>query len=78
MDYRHKFRDLRIDNDLTQQYIADLCKVSDATVGHWENLKRDMKIDCIIKLCQFYNVSSDYILGLSKNKRKLYNNEGKK
>lgn len=64
MDYRQKFKELRIDNDLLQSDIARICNVSDATVGHWENLKRDMRIDCIVKLCLFYKVSSDYILGL--------------
>lgn len=49
MDYRIKFRNLRIDNDLTQQDIANLCNVSDATVGHWENQIRDMKIDHIVQ-----------------------------
>ena len=67
MDYRQKFLNLRIDNDLTQQQIADICGVSDATVGHWENKKRDMRIDCIIKLCYFYKVSADYIFGIPQN-----------
>lgn len=72
MDYRHIFRDLRIDNDLKQSDIANICGVSDATVGHWENLKRDMRIDCIIKLCKHFNVSSDYVLGLTNDKRKYW------
>ena len=67
MDYRQKFQNLRNDRDLTQQQIADLCGVSDATVGHWETKKRDMRIDCIMKLCLFYGVSADYILGLPDN-----------
>lgn len=71
MDYRQIFRDLRIDRDLKQEDIAKLCGVSDATVGHWENLKRDMRIDCIIRLCMFYNVSADYVLGMTKEKRPL-------
>ncbi len=68
MDYRHVFRDLRCDHDLKQQDIANICNVSDATVGHWENLKRDMRIDCIVKLCKYYNISADYVLGLSSKK----------
>ena len=68
MDYRQRFRDLRIDNDLKQEDIARICGVSDATVGHWENGRRDMRIDCIIKLCRYYGVSSDYIFGLSDKK----------
>lgn len=75
MDYRQIFRDLRCDNDLTQEDIAKICNVSDATVGHWENLKRDMRIDCIIKLCLFYDVSADYVLGLTKTKRSLKNKQ---
>lgn len=67
MDYRQKFYNLRIDNDLTQQDVADICGVSDATVGHWETGRRDMRIDNIIKLCSYYKVSSDYILGLPKD-----------
>lgn len=65
MDYRQKFKNLRIDRDLTQQQIAEICNVSDATVGHWENLKREMKHDSIIKLCKFYNVSPEYIFGFT-------------
>lgn len=75
MDYRQIFRDLRCDNDLTQEDIAKICNVSDATVGHWENLKRDMRIDCIIKLCLFYDISADYVLGLTKTKRSLKNKQ---
>ncbi|MBQ7860763.1 MAG: helix-turn-helix transcriptional regulator [Clostridia bacterium] len=71
MDYRHKFKDLRVDNDLTQQNIAEICGVSDATVGHWENLKRDMKIDSIVKLCRFYNVSPEYIFGFTNEIKML-------
>lgn len=67
MDYRQKFYNLRIDNNLTQQNVADICGVSDATVGHWENKKRDMKVDSIIKLCHFYKISADYIFGLPKD-----------
>ncbi len=67
MDYRQKFYNLRIDNDLTQQDVANICGVSDATVGHWETGRRDMKIDSIIKLCKYYNISADYIFGLPNN-----------
>lgn len=68
MDYRQIFKNLREDNDLTQQQIAEICNVSDATVGHWENKKREMRVDCIVKLCKFYDISADYVLGLSKCK----------
>lgn len=68
MDYRQIFKNLREDHDLKQQDIANICNVSDATVGHWENCKRDMRIDCIVKLCKFYDISADYVLGISNCK----------
>lgn len=71
MDYRQKFKNLRIDNDLKQEEIAKICNVSDATVGHWETGRRDMKIDSIIKLCLFYNVSPEYIFGFIKDPKPL-------
>lgn len=64
MDYRQRFKELRIDRDLTQQDIAKICNLSDATVGHWETLKREMTVESIVKLCKYYRVSADYILGL--------------
>lgn len=64
MDYRQRFKELRIDRDLKQQDIAKICNLSDATVGHWETLKREMTVECIVKLCKYYRVSADYILGL--------------
>lgn len=64
MDYRKRFKELRLQAGLTQMQVGAVCNVSDATVGHWENLKREMSVDDIITLCKFYHVSADYILGL--------------
>ena len=71
MDYRQKFKQLRTDRDLTQQQIAKICNVSDATVGHWENLKREMKVDSIVTLCRFYNISPEYIFGFTDDLKAL-------
>ncbi len=71
MDYRQIFKNLRIDNDLKQEDIAKICNVSDATVGHWENKRREMKIDSIIKLCEYYDVSPEYILGFTNEMKPL-------
>ena len=68
MDYRERFKNLRIDNDLEQIDVAKVCNVSNKTVSHWETLRREMPVDCIIKLCEFYNVSSDIILDIHLRK----------
>jgi len=66
MDYRLRFKNLRNDNDLKQTDVAKLCSVTYKTVSHWENLRHDMPLDCIRKLCIYYKVSSDYILDIPK------------
>ncbi len=65
MDYTKRLYDLRIDNDLKQEDIAKLLQITPQAYGMYENKKRGLPIECLITLCKFYNVSSDYILGLS-------------
>ena len=62
--------DLRIDNDLKQEDVAKILKITTQAYGMYENGKRHLPIEALIALCRFYNVSSDYILGLSYSKSK--------
>ena len=64
MDYRERFKNLRIDNDLEQTDIASICNVSNKTVSHWETFRVEMSVDCISKLCRYYKISCNYIFGL--------------
>ncbi len=68
MDYKKRLYDLRIDNDLRQEDIANILKISGQAYGMYENGKRGLPVDVLITLSKFYNVSTDYILGLSDNK----------
>ena len=65
MDYTKRLYDLRTDNDLKQEDVAKVLKISTQAYGMYENKKRSLPIECLVTLCRFYNVSSDYILGLS-------------
>ncbi len=68
MDYTKRLYDLRIDNDLKQEDVARVLKITTQAYGMYENKKRSLPIESLISLCKFYNVTSDYILGLSDNK----------
>ncbi len=68
MDYTKRLYDLRTDNDLKQEDVAKILKITTQAYGMYENKKRSLPIESLIILCKFYNVSSDYILGLSDNK----------
>lgn len=64
MDYIERLRGLREDRDLNQGQIAKILETTQTTVSKYELRKRKLSIEDLIKLCLFYNVSADYILGL--------------
>lgn len=63
--YIKRMRDLREDNDKTQQEIADMLGTSQTMYARYERGANEMPIRHLIKLCQYYGVSADYILGLT-------------
>ena len=69
MDYRRRMRDLREDSDLTQKQIGAIINKSQQGYSHIEDGRAELKIDDLITLCKFYNVSADYFIGLSDKKQ---------
>lgn len=68
MHYRDRIRGLREDNNFTQQKIADFLNVGQRTYADYESGKTRIPLDSIIKLAKFYDVSMDYISGVSNVK----------
>lgn len=64
-----RIRDLREDRDLTQREIAKILNCSQQVYSNYELGQRDIPTDILIKLSVFYNVSVDYILGVSNDPR---------
>lgn len=62
--YVKKIRDLREDHDKTQQEIAEVLGTSQTMYARYERGANEMPIRHLIKLCNYYKVSADYILGL--------------
>ena len=67
MDYIKRLYDLRTDNDLRQEDIANYLKITKQAYGMYENGKRNLPIEHLIKLSEFYNVSTDFILNITNN-----------
>lgn len=65
-DYVKIIRDLREDNDKSQKDIADYLGTSQTMYARYERGANELPIRHLIKLCRYYNVSADYILGLNK------------
>ena len=66
-----RLKDLREDSDIKQQELADFLHIRQNTYSQYENENRQIPIDMLIQLAYFYNVSVDYILGIT-NERKPY------
>ncbi len=65
MDYRQRLREIREDRDLTQAEVGKLIQKSQQGYNHIETGRAELKIDDLITLCKFYNLSADYVIGLS-------------
>lgn len=65
MKYNQRIRNIREDNNLTQQKVADLLHVGQRTYADYESGKTRIPIDSILILAEFYDVSLDYITGAS-------------
>mgnify|MGYP000118505089 FL=1 len=68
MNYAERMKNLRQDNNLSQKKVADMLGVAQTTYSQYELEKRPMPIDYLIALCKFYNVSADYMLGVSSGR----------
>lgn len=71
MEYVKRIRDLREDNDLKQKDIAKLLNTTQSYYAQYENGKRELPIHHLVTLCEFYNVSADYLLGFTNIQKKL-------
>ena len=67
MKVAERIRNLREDRDLTQTDIADYLHTSQTVYSRYERNERSLPIEMLYELCKFYNVSADYILGLTDN-----------
>jgi len=63
-----RLKELRIENNYSQREIADLMGISQVTYSHYELGRRSVSIQNLVKIAKIYNVSTDYLLGLSDNR----------
>lgn len=60
-----RLKDIREDRDISQQTVAAYLNIKQNTYSQYENGKRQLPLDSLIKLARFYGVSADYILELT-------------
>ena len=65
LQFETRLHDLRIDNDLTQAEISKIIKVKRSTYSMWEIGKSDFPIPKANELANYYEITLDYLLGIS-------------
>jgi transcriptional regulator with XRE-family HTH domain len=68
--YAQILRDLREDKDETQKDIAELLGISQRVYSRYETGIRALPIDYLKPLCEHFNISADYVLGIRVKKSK--------
>ena len=71
MDYRTRIRAVREDRDLTQKQVGEVLQKSQQGYNHIEDGRAELKIDDLIRLCRFYKLSADYLIGLTDTEKPL-------
>lgn len=66
-----RIRDLREDADLTQEDIANELNTYLTQYRRWETGETEVPTHIIKKLCEFYGISADYMLGFTNNYKPL-------
>lgn len=64
MEYWERLRGLREDRDLTQAEVAEYLHMAQNTYSQYERGKREIPVSALVKLCRFYKVSMDEVVGL--------------
>ena len=78
LTYMEKLRGLREDNDLTQTQIAEILNTSQTMYARYERGANEMPIRHFVTLCRFYNVSADFLLDTTPDKRRPAKKAGTK
>ena len=71
MNIYQRLRDIREDRDKSQKEIAEIIGTSQSYYAQYENGKRAIPFDRVVILAKYYNVSLDYLAGLTDVPKKL-------
>ena len=72
MGYYPRLRDLREDKDLSIRKLAEILHMQKTTYHNYETGTRELPFELAITLAKFYNVSLDYMAGLTNNPNPTY------
>ena len=66
-----RIQDLRIDSDLSQKNIGEILHISQRSYSHYETGSRNIPIEMLIRLADYYDTTIDYLVGRTDNKEPI-------
>ncbi len=69
MNYGEIIKTIRLEKNLTQEDIAKNLNIARITYSHYESQERIIPIERLNNICNFYNISLDYALGITDKKQ---------
>ena len=66
-----RIQDLRIDSDLSQKKVGEILHISQRSYSHYETGSRNIPIEMLIRLADYYDTTIDYLVGRTDNKEPI-------
>lgn len=66
-----RIQDLLIDSDLSQKKIGEILHISQRSYSHYETGSRNIPIEMLIRLADYYDTTIDYLVGRTDNKEPI-------
>lgn len=66
--FKERLKNLRIENSIKQETLAKVLNITTSTVSMYENGTREPSLETLVKISEFFNVTTDYLLGKTDNK----------
>ena len=64
-EFGKRFAGLRLEKNLTRKQVAETLGVSVRLISYWENGERECDFNTLVKICELFSVSADYLLGIT-------------
>lgn len=69
--FSKRLKEVRVTKNITQRTVAQFLGIKETSYQHYEYGKREPNYDTLIKLAMYFEVSTDYLLGITDRMEKL-------
>lgn len=63
--FQERIKELRQESGVTRAQLAEMLQVSVRLISYWENGERECSFDMLIRIAEFFQTTTDYLLGVT-------------